>query len=106
MSRRLSYLGNGLVATGALVGAGTVAALAMGYDITLSPAMIHLLAFKGLGAMAAGLIIAGSWIGRKAKQASAQQAPSPSELREGFPQAAAIDARHEGVTQQKESEPK
>lgn len=68
MSFRLSALGNALVVGGALVGAATVAAVATGADINLTPAMIQLLIYKGVAAASIGLIVAGSWIGRRGRQ--------------------------------------
>lgn len=68
MPIRTSALGNVLVIAGGLVGAATVAAVATGIEITLTPAMIHLLVYKGLAAAAVGLIVAGSWVGRRGRQ--------------------------------------
>ena len=68
MSFRLSALGNALVVGGALVGAATVAAVATGAEINLSPAMIQLLIYKGLAVASIGLIVAGSWVGRRGRQ--------------------------------------
>jgi hypothetical protein len=64
----MSTLGNGLVIAGAIVGVATVALVATGTEITLTPAMIQLLIYKGLGAAAVGLIIVGSWVGRRGRQ--------------------------------------
>jgi hypothetical protein len=61
-------LGGGLIAAGAAVGLTTTAAIATGYQIDLTPAMIHLLVYKALAAAAIGLIAAGSWVARKARQ--------------------------------------
>jgi len=68
MAMRMSSLGNALVIAGATVGVATVAAIATGTEIVLTPAMVQLLIYKGLGAMAIGLIVAGSWLGRKGRQ--------------------------------------
>ena len=78
MSRRVSALGNGLVALGAVVGVATVGAIGMGYQIDLTPAMTHLLVFKGLGAAAAGLIFAGSWIARGGRRNLPDTPPADS----------------------------
>lgn len=68
MPFRMSTLGNGLVIAGAIVGVATVALVATGTEITLTPAMIQLLVYKGLAAAAIGLIVAGSWLGRRGRQ--------------------------------------
>lgn len=68
----MSALGNGLVVAGAVVGVATVAAVAGGYEIVLTPAMVHLLVYKGLAAAAVGLIVAGSWLGRRGRQQESQ----------------------------------
>ena len=68
MPFRMSALGNGLVIAGALVGVATVAVVATGTEITLTPAMIQLLVYKGLAAAAVGLIVVGSWVGRRGRQ--------------------------------------
>jgi hypothetical protein len=68
MSTRISALGNGLVVAGAVVGVATVAASAGGYELVLPPAMVHLLVYKALAAAAVGLIVVGSWLGRRGRQ--------------------------------------
>ena len=68
MTLRLSTLGNVFVVAGSVVGVATVAAVATGAEITLTPAMIQLLIYKGLAAMALGLIVVGSWLGRRGRQ--------------------------------------
>lgn len=68
MPLRMSALGNGLVIAGALVGVATVAVVATGTEIMLTPAMIQLLVYKGLAAVAVGIIIVGSWVGRRGRQ--------------------------------------
>jgi hypothetical protein len=68
MSIRLSTVGNGLVIAGGAVGVATVAAIATGTEIALTPAMVQLLIFKGLAAAAVGLIVVGSWLGRRGRQ--------------------------------------
>lgn len=68
MAFRISALGNGMVIAGGLVGVATVAFVATGAEITLTPAMIQLLVYKGLAAAAVGLIVVGSWIGRRGRQ--------------------------------------
>lgn len=70
MSIGRSDLGNVLVIAGAVVGAGAVTALALGFSPHLSEYMVNLLFYKGLGAMAIGLIIAGAWVGRAARRAA------------------------------------
>jgi hypothetical protein len=64
MRTRITILGNVLVGAGAAIGVATVAAIATGYQIRLTPEMIQLLTYKALGAAAIGLMIAGTWIGR------------------------------------------
>jgi hypothetical protein len=61
---RIKTIGNLLVTAGALLGVATVAAIAAGIEIRLTPEMIQLLTYKALGAAAIGLIIVGTWIGR------------------------------------------
>jgi hypothetical protein len=68
MSMRLSTVGNGLVIAGGAVGVATVAVIATGTEIVLTPAMIQLLIYKGLAAAAVGLIVVGSWLGRRGRQ--------------------------------------
>ncbi|MEO7502789.1 MAG: hypothetical protein ABIW94_09140 [Gemmatimonadaceae bacterium] len=64
----MSSLGNGLVIGGGAIGVATVAAIATGTEIVLTPAMVQLLIFKGLAAAAVGLIVVGSWLGRRGRQ--------------------------------------
>jgi len=68
MSIRLSTVGNVLVVAGSMVGVATVAAVATGAEIHLSQEMIQLLIYKGLAAAAVGLIVVGSWIGRRGRK--------------------------------------
>lgn len=68
MAMRMSSLGNGLVIAGGAVGVVTVAAVATGTEIVLTPAMVQLLIYKGLAAAAIGLIVVGSWLGRRGRQ--------------------------------------
>lgn len=65
---RLSSLGNGLVIAGGALGVASVTAIATGTELVLSPAMIQLLIYKGLAAAAVGLIVVGSWLGRRGRQ--------------------------------------
>lgn len=88
MALRMSSLGNGLVIAGGAVGVATVAAIATGTEIVLTPAMVQLLIYKGFGAMAIGLIIAGSWLGRKGRQhdqSARDSAAGTRELEPGMP---------------------
>ena len=85
---RLSTLGNGLVIAGGAVAVATVTAIATGTEIVLTPAMVQLIIYKGLAAAAIGLIIAGSWIGRRGRQleqAARSDAPDTPELEAGIP---------------------
>jgi len=85
---RMSSLGNGLVIAGGAVGVATVAAVATGTEIVLTPAMVQLLIYKGLAAAAIGLIVVGSWLGRRGRQHD-QSAKGPTagtrELEPGVP---------------------
>ena len=63
-SMRIKTVSNILVAMGAVVGVATVAIIALDYSPTLTPEMVNLLFYKGLGAAAVGLIIVGTIIGR------------------------------------------
>ena len=88
MAVRMSSLGNGLVIAGGVVGAATVAAIATGTEIVLTPGMIQIVIYKGLAAAAVGLIIVGSLLGRRGRQhdQAVSVAPSaPTELEEGRP---------------------
>ena len=88
MSMRLSTLGNGLVIAGGAVGVATVAAIATGTEIVLTPAMVQLLIYKGLAAAAVGLIIVGSWLGRRGRQhdqTAVKAATNSPELEAGSP---------------------
>lgn len=88
MAVRMSSLGNGLVIAGGVVGVATVAAIATGTEIVLTPAMVQLLIYKGLAAAALGLIVVGSWLGRRGRQhdQAGSVAPSdPPELEAGMP---------------------
>jgi len=88
MAMRLSTLGNGLVIAGGAVAVATVTAIATGTEIVLTPAMVQLIIYKGLAAAAIGLIIAGSWIGRRGRQleqAARSDAPDTPELEAGIP---------------------
>ena len=60
-------LGNVLLTAGAAVGAVTVLAVATGYEIVLSPAMMQLVVYKGFAAAAIGLMVVGAWIGRRSR---------------------------------------
>ena len=64
MAEPSRVVGNVLVMAGAVVGVAAVTAVATGFEIRLSPEMMQLLTYKALGAAAAGLIIAGTWVGR------------------------------------------
>jgi type VI protein secretion system component VasK len=68
MQSRTVLLGNVLVAAGAIVGVATVTAIATGYQIVLTPEMIRILIYKGLAAAALGLMVAGTWIGRRGRR--------------------------------------
>ena len=68
MALRLSAVGNALVIGGSVVGVGAVVAVATGAEITLTPAIMQLLLYKGLAAAALGLIIVGSWVGRRGRR--------------------------------------
>ena len=68
MPFRMTTVGNALVIGGGVVGVATVAIIATGTEITLTPAMIQLLIYKGLAAASIGLIVAGSWVGRRGRQ--------------------------------------
>ncbi len=85
---RLSTVGNGLVIAGGAVGVATVTAIATGTEIVLTPAMVQLLIYKGLAAAAIGLIVVGSWLGRRGRQldqAAMDEAPDTPELEAGIP---------------------
>lgn len=81
MSIGQSRLGNALVIAGAVVGAATVTAMALGFSPHLSEYMINLLFYKGLGAAAIGLIVVGTWIARQARL-SAENTDRPNALDE------------------------
>ncbi len=104
MSTRMSAVGNGLVVAGAAVGAVTVAAVASGYEIVLTPAMVHLLVYKALAAAAVGLIVAGSWLGRRGRQQESQTQAADTEsalLTPGipsFPHEPAVERHYAEVT--------
>jgi hypothetical protein len=85
MSTRMSALGNGLVISGAAVAVATVGASAAGYEIVLTPAMVHLLVYKGLAAAAVGLIVVGSWLGRHGRQQESRTKTSEALLTPGIP---------------------
>ena len=88
MAIRIASLGNGLVIAGGAIGVATVAAIATGTEIVLTPAMVQLIIYKGLAAAAVGLIIVGSWLGRRGRQRdqAVNVAPSdPPELEAGLP---------------------
>lgn len=61
---RIKTVANLLVAAGALLGIATVAAIALGYSPSLTPEMVKLLFYKGLGAAAVGLMVVGAIVGR------------------------------------------
>jgi hypothetical protein len=75
----MSAVGNSLVVAGAAVGVATVAAVASGYEIVLTPAMVHLLVYKTLAAAAVGLIVVGSWLGRRGRQQESQIKPADND---------------------------
>lgn len=64
MATRMKTVGNVLVTAGAVVGAGTITAIAAGYEIRLTPEMVELLIYKAFGAAAIGLMVVGTFIGR------------------------------------------
>ncbi len=68
MQTRTVLLGNVFVAAGAIVGIATVTAIATGYEIVLSPEMIRILIYKALAAAALGLMVVGTWIGRRGRR--------------------------------------
>lgn len=68
MSIRMSAVGNALVLAGGAVGVAAVVGFATGFKIVLTPEMVHLLVYKGLAAAAVGLIVVGSWVGRRGRQ--------------------------------------
>ena len=57
-----------MVIAGGAVGIATVTAIATGTEIILTPAMIQLVIYKSLAAAALGLIVVGSWLGRRGRQ--------------------------------------
>jgi len=61
---RVKTVANVLVAAGAVVGIATVAVIALDYSPSLTPEMVKLLFYKGLGAAAVGLIVVGTIMGR------------------------------------------
>lgn len=65
---RMSALGNGLVTAGSVVGVAAVTAIGMGYEIVLTPAVTQLVIYKGIAAAVVGLIVVGSWLGRRGRQ--------------------------------------
>lgn len=79
MAMRMSSVGHGLVIAGGAVAVVTVAAIATGTQIVLTPAMIQLLIFKGLAAAAVGLIVVGSWLGRRGRQHDESPIGSPGD---------------------------
>ena len=83
MSTRMSALGNGLVIAGAAVAVATVGASAAGYEIVLTPAMVHLLTYKALAAAAVGLIVVGSWLGRRGRQQESETKAADALLTSG-----------------------
>jgi hypothetical protein len=85
MSTRMSAVGNGLVIAGAAVAVATVGASAAGYEIVLTPAMVHLLTYKALAAAAVGLIVVGSWLGRRGRQQESQTKTADALLTPGIP---------------------
>jgi hypothetical protein len=72
MSNRLSAVGNALVLAGGAVGVAAVVGLATGFKVVLTPEMVDLLVYKGLAAAAIGLIVVGSWLGRRGRQQESQ----------------------------------
>ena len=85
MSTRLSTLGNGLVIAGAAVGVAAVVGFATDFKIVLTPEMVHLLVYKGLAAAAVGLIVVGSWLGRRGRQQDSQTKDADGMLSPGSP---------------------
>jgi len=65
---RISTVGNVLVIAGAFVGAAAIVAVATDFSPSLSPEMITLLFYKGLGAAAVGLMLVGTWIARSGRR--------------------------------------
>lgn len=61
-------MGNALVLAGGAVGVAAVVGLATGFKVVLTPEMVDLLVYKGLAAAAVGLIVVGSWLGRRGRQ--------------------------------------
>ncbi len=53
---------------GAVIGVVTVVAIAVDYSPSLTPEMIKLLFYKGLGAAAVGTMIVGTWIARGGRE--------------------------------------
>jgi len=68
MSKRMSAVGNALVLAGGAVGVAAVVGLATDFKVVLTPEMVQLLVYKGLAAAAVGLIVVGSWLGRRGRQ--------------------------------------
>jgi len=64
MRTPMRNVGNVLVAAAAVVGVGTITAIATGYELHLTTEMVQLLIYKAFGAAAVGLMIVGTWIGR------------------------------------------
>ena len=98
MSIRMSAVGNALVLAGGAVGVAAVVGLATDFKIVLTPEMVQLLVYKGLAAAAVGLIVVGSWLGRRGRQ---QESADNAMLASGVPsfsQGSATDRIHEEVT--------
>lgn len=90
----MSVVGDALVGAGSIVAVATVVAVATGYNIDLTPAMVHLLVYKGLAAAAMGLIVAGSWIGRHNRQEMRNVVPAPTSVGQ-LPERAADFSRND-----------
>ena len=99
MSTRMSAVGNALVLAGGAVGVAAVIGLATGFKIVLTPEMVHLLVYKGLAAAAVGLIVMGSWLGRRGRQQESQTKENDAMLTPGIsPFRPASERRYEETT--------
>lgn len=84
---------------GGILGMAGVIAMAVGFKITLTPAMQELLFYKGLFAASAGLLIFGAILGRQAhrqkeRERAAGELPQPVDVPLAHPrERAATEAR-------------
>lgn len=92
-----------LTTVGGLLGMVGVVAMAVGFKITLTPAMQEILFYKGLFAASAVLLVLGAVLGRQAHRQKEEKRAAAGELRDGADFPLSDDAERAAVNVRRSS---